>query len=77
MLPEKGPRDRAVRFRSKEALVQARRERAKELAFADGPFGRTAEEIMPEIAERFAEVLRPVSERLYDVERLGECKDTR
>ena len=76
-MPEKGPRDRAVCIRSKEALVQTRGEGAKELAFTNGPFGGTAKEVMPEIAEGFAKIFRPVGKCFYYVERLRKCKDTR
>jgi hypothetical protein len=61
-MAEKGPRDRAVGICSKQALVQTRGEGAKELAFANGPFGGTTEEVMPKIAEVFAKVLRPIRE---------------
>lgn len=73
---EEGPRDRAVCVRSKKALVQTGSESAKQFAFTDGPLGRTTEEVMSEIAEGFAKVLRPVGECFYDVERLGEREDT-
>jgi len=76
-MTEEGPRDRAVSVGSKEALVQARRESAKQLAFTHRPFGGTAKEVMPEIAEWFAKIFRPVGECFYDVERLRKCKDTR
>jgi hypothetical protein len=76
-MTEERPRDRAVSPRSKETLVQTRSEGAKELAFADGPFGRTTEDVMPKIAEGFAEVLRPIGECFYDVERLRKCEDAR
>ena len=74
---QKGPRDRAVRVGSKQALVQARREGAKQLAFTNGPFGGTTKQVVPEIAEWLAKIFRPVGECLYYVERLGECEDTR
>ena len=73
---KKGPRDRAVSVRSKEALVQTRRECAKQLAFADGPFGGTTKQFMSEIAEWLAEILWPIGKCFYYVERLGECEDT-
>ena len=73
---EEGPRDRAVCIRSKKALVQTRGEGAEELAFANGPFGGTTKEVMSEIAEGFAKVLRPVGKCFYDVERLSEREDT-
>jgi len=76
-MTEERPRDRAVSPRSKETLVETRGEGAKEFAFADGPFGRTTEDVMPKIAERFAEVLRSIGECFYDVERLRECEDAR
>ena len=76
-MAEEGPRDRAVGLGSKQALVQTRGEGAKELAFTNGPFGGTTEEVMPKIAERFAKVLRPIGECLYDIERFRECKNTR
>ena len=75
-MTEEGPRDRAVCVCSKKALVQTRGEGAKQLAFTNGPLGWTAQEIMSEIAERFAEVIRPIGECFYDVERLRECEDT-
>ena len=75
-MTEKGPRDRAVSIGSKQALVQTRGEGAKELAFTDGPFGRTTEEVMSEITERFAKVFRPIGKCFYDIERLSECEDT-
>ena len=74
---QEGPRDRAVRLGSKEALVQTGSESAKQLAFTNGPFGRATKQIMPEITERFAKVLRPVGECFDDIERLRECEDTR
>ena len=74
---QEGPRDRAVRSRSKKTLVQARGEGAKELAFTNGPLGGTTKEVMSEIAEGFAKVLRPVGKCFYDVEWLRECEDTR
>ena len=74
---QKRPRDRAVRIRSPEALVQARGESAKQLALTDGPFGRTTQEVMPEIAKWFAEIFWPIGECFYYVERLRKCKDTR
>ena len=73
---QEGPRDRAVRVRSKKALVQTRGECAKELAFTNRPLGWTTEKIMSEIAEGFAKVLRPIGKRFYDVERLSEREDT-
>ena len=75
-MTEKGPRDRAVCVCSKKALVQTRSEGAKQLAFTNGPFGWTAQEVMSEIAKRFAEVVRPIGEGFDDVERLRECEDT-
>jgi len=74
---EEGPRDRAVRIRSKKALVQTCGEGAKQFAFADGPLRWTAKQIMSEITEVFAKVLRPVGECFDDVERFGECEDAR
>ena len=76
-MAEKSPRDRAVGIGSKQALVETRGEGAKELTFTNGPVGGTTEEIMPQITEGFAKVLRPVGECFDDVERLGESKDTR
>jgi hypothetical protein len=73
---EKGPRDRAVSIGSKEALVQTRRESAKQLTFTNGPFGRTTKQVMTEIAEGFTKKLRPVGECFYDVEGLGQGEDT-
>ena len=75
-MAEKGPRDRAVCIRSKEALVQTCREGAKQFAFTNGPFRWTAKQVMSEITEGFAKVLRPISKCFYDVERLRECEDT-
>ena len=76
-MTEKGPRDRAVCIRSKKALVQTRSEGAKQLTFTNGPFGRATKQVMPEITEGFAKVVRPVGEGFYDVERFSERKDTR
>lgn len=76
-MAEEGPRDRAVGLGSKQALVQTRREGAKQLAFTHRPFGRTTEQIMAQITEVFAKVLRPVSECLDDIERFGKREDTR
>lgn len=73
---EEGPRDRAVCIRSKKALVQTRSESAKQFAFTNGPFGRATKQVMPEITEGLAKVLRPVGKCFYDVERLGEREDT-
>ena len=77
MIIEESPRDRAVRIRSKKTLVQTRGKSAKELAFADGPFGGSTKQLMPEIAEGLAKVFRPVGECLNDVKRFGEREDTR
>jgi hypothetical protein len=77
LLTEESPRDRAVGIGSKEALVQTRCEGAKQLAFPNSPFGGTTEEVMPEIAKVFAEVLWPIGECLYHIERLSKGKDTR
>ena len=74
---EKGPRDRAVSIRSKKTLVQTRRESAKQLAFTNSPFRGATKQVMPEITEGFAKVLRPVGKCFYDVERLSEREDTR
>ena len=76
-MTKESPRDRAVSVGSKEALVQTRGKSAKQLAFTNCPFGGTAQEVMPEIAEWFAEVFWPIGECFYDVERLGQCEDTR
>jgi hypothetical protein len=76
-MTEEGPRDRAVSVGSKQALVQTRCESAKQLAFTNRPFGGTTKEVMPEIAEWFAEIFGPVGECFYDVERLRKCEDTR
>jgi hypothetical protein len=62
---------------SKQAVIQICSEAPKQLAFANCPFGGPTEEVMPEIAEGFAKVLRPISECFYDIERLRERKDTR
>jgi hypothetical protein len=75
-MTEEGPRDRAVCVCSKKALVQTGGKGAKQLAFANGPLGWTAQEIVSEIAERLAEVIRPISKCFYDVERLRESEDT-
>ena len=69
-MTEEGPRDRAVSIRSKKALVQTRGEGAKQFAFTDGPFGGTTKQVMSEITEGFAKVLRSVGKCFYDVERL-------
>lgn len=74
---QKGPRDRAVRVGSKEALVQTRGESAKQLAFTNSPFRGTTKEVMPEIAKWFAKIFGPIGEGFDYVERLGQCKDTR
>ena len=74
---EEGPRDRAVRTRSKKTLVQTCSEGAKELTFTKGPRGWTTKEVMSEIAEGFAKVLRPIGKCFYDVERLRKCEKTR
>ena len=74
---EESPRDRAVRVRSKKALVQTRGEGAEEFAFTNGPFRWTTKQVMSEITEVFAKVLRPVGECFYDVEGFGECEDAR
>jgi hypothetical protein len=76
-MAQEGPRDRAVRIGSKEALVQTRSESANQLAFTNGPFGWTTKQVMPEITEGFAKVLGPVGKCLYNIERLRECQDTR
>ena len=76
-MTEEGPRDRAVRIGSKEALIQTRGESAKQFALTNGPFRGTTEKVMPEIAEGFAEILRPIGECFYDVERLRKCENTR
>jgi len=73
---QEGPRDRAVRVGSKEALVQTRGESAKQLAFTNGPFGGTTQEVVPEIAKRFAKVFWSIGERFNYVERLRKRKDT-
>ena len=74
---EEGPRDRAVCIRSKKALVQTRSESPKQLAFTNGPFGGATKQVMSEITEGFAKVLRSIGKCFYDVERLGEREDTR
>ena len=66
-----------MRVRSKEALIQTRRESAKQLAFTNGPLGWTTKQVMPEIAEWFAKIFRPVGESFYYVERLRKREDTR
>ena len=76
-MTEESPRDRAVCIRSKKALVQTRGESAKQLAFTDGPFGWTTKQVVSEITEVFAKVLRSVGKCFYYVERLRECEDTR
>jgi len=76
-MTEEGPRDRAVRIRSKKTLIQTRGEGAKELAFTNGPLGWATKEFMSEIAEGFAKVLRPIGKCFYDVERLRKCEKTR
>ena len=74
---EEGPRDRAVRIRSKKALVQTRGEGAKEFAFTNGPLGWATKQVMPEIAEGFAKIFRSIGKCFYDVERFRESEDTR
>ena len=76
-MTEEGPRDRAVCIRSKKALVQTCGEGAKQFAFTNGPFRWTPKQVMSEITERFAKILRPIGKCLYDIERLSECEDTR
>ena len=76
-MTQESPRDRAVSVGSKEALVQARGESAKQLAFTNGPLGGTTKEIMPEVAKWFAKKLWPIGECFYYVERLRKCEDTR
>jgi Mg2+ and Co2+ transporter CorA len=71
------PRDRAVSFGSKEALVETGSECAKQLSFTDRPLRWTAQQILSKIAEVFAKILRAVSERLYDIERLSERQNSR
>ena len=75
-MTEEGPRDRAVRIRSKKTLVQTGSEGAKQLAFANGPFGGAPKQVMPEITEMSAKVVWSVGKGFYDVERLGKCEDT-
>ena len=77
LVTEEGPRDRAVSVGSKQALVQTRRESAKQLPFTNRPFGGTTKKVMAQIAERFAKIFRAIGEGFYDVERLGECQDSR
>jgi len=74
---EDGPRDRAVRVRSKEALVQVRRESAKQLSLADRPLRRATQKIVTKIAEVFSEVIGPVSEGFNYIERLGKRQEIR
>jgi hypothetical protein len=74
---KEGPRDRAVSFGSKQTLIQAGGECAKQFSFTDGPFRGTSQQIMPQIAEVFAEVFGTVSKRLEDIERLGQRQDSR
>jgi len=74
---EDGPRDRAVRVRSKEALVQVRRESAEQLPLADRPLRRATQEIVTKIAEVFSEVIGPVSEGFNYIERLGKRQEIR
>ena len=66
-MTEEGPRDRAVRIRSKKTLVQTRGEGAKELAFTNGPFRGTTKEVMPEIAEGFAKIFWPMRSQFSGV----------
>ena len=73
---EEGPRDRAVCISSKKALVQTRSKSPKQLAFTHSPLGRATKQVMSEITEGFAKVLRPVGKGFYDVERLSEREDT-
>lgn len=76
-MSEDGPRDRAVRVRSKEALVQVRRESAKQLPLADRPLRRATQEIVTKIAKVFSEVIGPVSEGFNYIERLGKRQEIR
>ena len=59
-------------FRSKETLIQTGGECAEQLSFTDGPFGWPTQQIMAQIAEVLAKVLRTISKRLDDVKGLGE-----
>ena len=74
-MTEERPRDRAVRVRSKEALVEVRRESAEQFPLADRPFRAAAQEIVTEIAKMFSEVIRAVSESLNYVEGLGKRQE--
>jgi hypothetical protein len=74
---EDGPRDRAVRVRSKEALVQFRRESAEQLPLTDRPLRWATQEIVTKIAEVFSEVIGPVSEGFNYIERLGKRQEIR
>jgi hypothetical protein len=76
-MTKKCPRDRAVGFGSKEALIQTRGKCAEQLSFTDSPFRGATQQIVPEIAEVFAKVMRTVSKRLDNIERLRERQDSR
>ena len=74
-MTEERPRDRAVRVRSKEALVQVCGKSAEQFPLADRPFRAAAQEIVTEIAEVFSEVIGAVSESLDYVEWLGKRQE--
>jgi hypothetical protein len=62
-------RDRGVGIRSKHALVEPRHEGSKQLAFADGPLGRTPHDCLGVDGVRLAEEGLPVCEGAHDVRR--------
>ena len=64
-------------FGSKETVIQTGRERAEQLAFADGPFRGPTQQIMAQVAEVFAEEFGAVGKGLDDVERFRERQDSR
>jgi hypothetical protein len=60
-------RDRAVSARSEYALVQARRERGKQLPLTDAPRRGPAHHGLGPVAHGAAEKLRSIEQRLHDV----------
>jgi hypothetical protein len=64
---EGGRRDRAVGFRSERALPARRHEGGKELALARRPLGRPSHHELQQLAERAADQLAAVLQRLADV----------
>jgi hypothetical protein len=66
-----------VSFGSKETMIQTGGEGPEQLSFTDGPFRGTTQQIVPQITEVSAKVLRTVSKSLEDIERLGQRQDSR